>query len=384
MKLRLGVKAFLLLTVPLGLLGGCGIFSNQSGPKMAELEVFKATADVHLSWHYQIGKAGEGVLVPAVLGNTIYAAAADGRLVRLDKGQETWKVETKLHLTGGVSTNGQLIAVGTRQGEVCVFAAKDGKLLWKAKTSSEVIAPPVFTSQGLLVRSGDNTLVLYALPDGKQVWIYNRVNPTLALRSTAAPTVAEPYIFVGFPGGKIVGLSLQNGGLAWEGTVALPKGSTELERIADVVSSPLVEGRQTCAVAYQGRLACFDMANGGVLSWGREFSSIRDLAMDSRLLYAVDDRKAIHAFERETGNPVWKNDRFMLRQLSAPLSITRRALVAVGDVQGYVHLLSREDGSLIGRTKTDGSPIVAPLQLIGNSTILVQTRNGGLFALDIQ
>ena len=365
-------------------LAGCGLFSSKSGPQMSELASFKPTIEVQEVWKYKIGEAGDSVFVPAVVGNAIFVASKEGKIARLEAGREVWKIETKQLLSGGVASDGKLVVVGTRQGDVLAFAAADGKLIWKAKASSEVLAPVAFSSLGVLVRSGDNTLSLYAAADGKRLWIYTRVNPPLALRSTAAPVVAEPYAFVGLPGGKIAGISLQNGALVWEGAVTLPKGTTELERVADVVSSPLVDGRLTCAVSYQGRLACFDVANGGSLTWAREMSSIRALSSDSRHIYAADDRSAVLAFDRESGNPSWKNTQFLLRQASSPLAIARRGLVAVGDVQGYVHFLSREDGSFAARMKTDGSPIVAAPQIFGASTVLVQTSDGGIFAFEIQ
>jgi outer membrane protein assembly factor BamB len=373
-----------LVIVTISVLSGCGLFSSKSGPQMAPLADFKPTVDIKTLWDYRVGGAGNSVLVPAVVGNVVYVASQDGRIARLEGGREVWRIETKQSLSGGVTADGKLIIVGTRHGDVLAYAAVDGALRWKAKASSEVIAPAALTSQGALVRTGDNTLALFSLADGKRLWIYTPVNPPLALRSNAAPVVAEPYAFVGLPGGKITGISLQNGALVWEGAVTLPKGTTELERVADVVSSPMIDGRQTCAVAYQGRIACFDVVNGGSLSWAREMSSTQNLSADGRNVYVSDDRNTLHALDRETGSPIWKNNQFLLRKLSAPLAVTRRGLVAAGDVQGYVHFFSREDGSFAARIKTDGSPILAQPQLLGNSTVLVQTRDGGIFALEIQ
>jgi outer membrane protein assembly factor BamB len=365
-------------------LAGCGLFSSKSGPQMSSLADFKPTVDIKTLWNYRVGEAGSAVFTPAVVGNAVYVASQEGRIARLETGSEVWRIESKQVLSGGVASDGRLVVVGTRQGDVLAFSATDGALRWKVKVSSAVIAPAAMSSQGVLVRTVDNTITLLAASDGKRLWLYTPVNPTLALRSTAPPVVAEPYVFVGLPGGKITGISLQNGALVWEGAVTLPKGTTELERVADVVSSPLIDGRHTCAVAYQGRVACFDVVNGGSLSWAREMSSTQNLSVDNRNLYVSDDRNTLHALDRESGNAAWKNNQFALRKLSAPLAVTRRGLVAAGDVQGYVHFMSREDGSFAARVKTDGSPIIAQPQLLGNSTVLVQTRDGGIFALEIQ
>jgi len=160
----------------------------------------------------------------------------------------------------------------------------------------------------------------------------------------------------------------------------LPKGATELDRIADVSSLPVIDGRMICAVAFQGRISCFDLGSGNLV-WARDISSSAGLSIDSRYVYVADDQGAVHALDKATGSSIWKQDQLFLRQLTAPLAIG--ALVAVADVQGVVHLLSRDDGSFAARLNTDGSPVRAPLQKLGNE-LLLQTRAGGVYAIDAQ
>jgi outer membrane protein assembly factor BamB len=51
----------------------------------------------------------------------------------------------------------------------------------------------------------------------------------------------------------------------------------------------------------------------------------------------------------------------------------------VGDAQGFVHFLDREDGQPLLRLSTDGSGVVgAPV--VQGATLLVVTRAGGLYA----
>jgi outer membrane protein assembly factor BamB len=50
----------------------------------------------------------------------------------------------------------------------------------------------------------------------------------------------------------------------------------------------------------------------------------------------------------------------------------------LGDYQGYVHFLSRDDGTLVARVKTDGSAITAAPVLAGD-TLVVQTHDGDLY-----
>jgi outer membrane protein assembly factor BamB len=192
---------------------------------------------------------------------------------------------------------------------------------------------------------------------------------------------ADRYLFVGYPGGKLVALAIQNGAPVWEGAVALPKGATELDRVADIVAPPVIDGTLICAVAFQGRVACFDMGQGGALVWSRDLSSVAGLVMDSRYLFVADDKGVVHALDRQSGSSLWKQDKLKNRRLSAP--VVQRGLVAVADAEGIVHFLSRDDGSFAARQKTDGTPVRAPLQMLGNA-VLVQTTGGSVSAIEAQ
>jgi outer membrane protein assembly factor BamB len=57
--------------------------------------------------------------------------------------------------------------------------------------------------------------------------------------------------------------------------------------------------------------------------------------------------------------------------------------VAVGDYQGYVHFLSREDGAFLARAATDGSAI-ASTPLVAGSNLIFQTQNGTVTAIAVE
>jgi outer membrane protein assembly factor BamB len=350
-----------------------------SGPKMTPLTPVTATVAMRELWSASIGKAGNYTFTPAVVGNTVYVAAADGALSKLVDGRTEWSIKAGQPLSGGVGANGRLVAVGTAKGDVLAFAADDGRPLWQAKVSSEVLAAPAVGDAGVVVKSGDNRVVLLDAGDGGRKWLYQRSTPPLALRSAAPPVIADRFVFAGFPGGKLVALTLQNGAPVWEGTVASPKGATELDRVADVVSVPAIDGRQICAVAFQGRVACFDMGQGGALMWARDVSSAAGLALDARFLYVTDARGAVHALDRSSGASLWKQDRLLNRQVSGPA--VKGDVVAVADGEGYLHLLSREDGGFVGRQKLDGSPVRAPVTTVGGA-FLIQTSGGSVSAIE--
>jgi outer membrane protein assembly factor BamB len=230
------------------------------------------------------------------------------------------------------------------------------------------------------MRSGDNRLFALGAKDGRRRWFYQRTPPVLTVRAPAGMAANGGYLHAGFAGGKLVSVALANGGVRWEATVSLPRGATELERVTDVVGTPVVTEREACAAAYQGRLGCFETRSGNPL-WSRELSGTAGPALGGTYIVVSDDRGTVHALDRASGSTIWKQDRLFLRRLTAPLPLG--AEIAVGDVEGYVHLLARDTGAFAGRVATDGSPIRAPLARL-NGGFLVQTQDGNLYAMTTQ
>jgi outer membrane protein assembly factor BamB len=371
-------RAFLLLAA---LLGGCSWFSSPSGPRPAELPALEGAKEVRVLWSANVGGAGSFAFAPARVGDSVYAAARDGAVMRLDaaNGNERWRIDTERKLSGGVGADAGTVAVATEEGEVLALEADSGKLRWRARVSSEVLAAPAVAENLVLVRSVDNRVFAFEAQDGKRRWVYQRAAASLIVRSPAGISVLGDTAFAGFSGGKLVALALTNGAVRWEATVALPKGATELERVTDVVGEPAVQGREVCAAAYQGRVACYEAASGRQI-WGRDLSSLTGVSVDARYAFVSDDRGTVHALDRSNGRSVWKQDRLTHRQLSAPAGGAEA--VAVGDLEGYVHFLARDSGAFVARYATGGGPVRVPPARM-DAGVLVQTQDGGLYALGL-
>jgi outer membrane protein assembly factor BamB len=117
-----------------------------------------------------------------------------------------------------------------------------------------------------------------------------------------------------------------------------------------------------CAVAYQGRVACFDILRGNLV-WSRDLSSLSGLTGDDKYLYITDDKGAVHALDKSSGASIWKQDVLAERRIGGPQLVGD--FVGVVDVEGYLHLLSRADGAYVGRLATDGRPATAQPSVIG-------------------
>jgi outer membrane protein assembly factor BamB len=365
-------------------LAGCSSLSSLNPFSKSEIKnapaalvEFKPSMALKAVWSTSVGSSGAYVFSPVQTGTDIVAAAVDGTVMKMDSvsGKVVWRISAGMPLTAGVGVGASTIVVAGQKGFLMAFDL-DGKLRWKVQASSEIMTNPVIGQGLILVRSIDNRVAAYDVETGNRKWAVNRTIPALTLRAASGIAMTDQLAIVGLPGGKLVALSLNNGGLRWEASVADPKGATELERIADVLGTPVVVGQVVCSSAYQGRVSCFDLGSGAV-RWSKNVSSEVGVSVDERFVFAVDNAGAVSAYSRVAGSSAWRNDALANRRVSAPVSFGRA--VAVGDAFGFLHFLSREDGSFIGRVSTDGSQILATPIVVGSS-LIVQTKSGTVVA----
>lgn len=357
------------------------VFGRDDVDPPAELVNFKASLKPTIVWTAKLGESALADFIPAAADGFVYAASGNGDIARIDalKGKQVWKINAGEPLTGGVGLGNQLILVGTPKGYVLAYDF-DGKLLWKSKLSSEVLSAPQVEQGVVVVRCGDSRIFGLNVKDGARKWVYERATPTLTLRSSAGVTTADGAVYAGFAGGKLVALKADDGKILWEASVALPKGTTELERIADITSLPVVDGPLVYAVAYQGRVAAVERATGRV-TWTRDISSYTGLGAEEARVYVSHSTGAVFSLDYSSGRTFWRQPDLKNRQLSAPLPMG--GVVAVGDVEGYVHFMDRDEGNFVARLQTEKSPVMPQPVALGTNGFLVQTRKGGLFAISV-
>ena len=370
-------KFFLSVLASLVLLTACAS-DNKPGQDATKLTEFKQTAKFKVRWRKDIGIPDNNVLWPAVTPDGVFVANARGRLSQIDRitGNRIWQVDTGFNISAGAGAGGGLVLVGGMKGDVAAYE-ENGKLRWRTKVSSEVLSAPQIADGIVVVRTGDSRITGLDASDGKRLWLYERATPALIVRSQAEVAIKRSMVFAGFAGGRMVAIGLGNGTVIWEAVVSQPRGNTELERISDITSVPVLDNDQVCAIAFQGQLACFGLEKGNLL-WSREHSSDKGMALLDNNLYVTDDKGAVLALDKASGSSVWKNDQLARRHTSTPYALGNYLLV--GDYEGYLHALNRSDGSLVARLKTDGSDIMAtPVEMDGG--ILLQTSDGHLYSI---
>jgi outer membrane protein assembly factor BamB len=358
------------------------MFGREELNPPAALVEFKPVATPQVLWSHRLGSAANFDFSPAVDNGFVYAASANGELIKVNaaSGKEEWRIRSDERYSAGVGVSLNLLLVGTASGHVLAYD-QQSRLLWKSKISSEVLSVPRVHDDVVVVRAGDGRIFGLNVVDGSRRWVFERSTPALTLRSSAGIVIADGIVYAGYAGGKLVAVRASDGTSLWEATVAQPKGTTEIERIADITSLPVVDGPVVFAVAYQGKVAAIERSSGRV-GWSRDISSYTGISGEASRLYLTHAQGAVYSLEYASGKTFWRQGDLRYRQLSAPLPMGD--LIAVGDLQGYLHFLQREDGAFAARIKTDDSAIMPNMTELDNGVLLAQTRNGGLFAVSIR
>lgn len=368
-------------------LTGCGTVSDyvlgvDNNEPPAELKSIESATGVQTVWERDVGSGGgRGAfgLTPTVLGDRVYAADGDGDVTAwsAETGDRIWSVDVELALSGGPGADQSLVVVGSENGEVVALEAADGTTRWETRVSSEVLAPPRVTDGLVLVRTVDGKLTALDSASGLVIWTYDRTVPVLTLRGTSAPAMSGGLAIGGFDGGRLVALDVSDGQTVWERRVAVPRGRTELERLVDIDSAPQIHEGTLYVATFQGRVAALDASSGETL-WQRDMSSHAGLGVDDRHVFVTDERSHVWALDRSSSASLWRNSDLQFRAATAPRRVGD--FVVVGDLEGYVHFLSIEDGRIAARVQVGSAPIYAP-PLVRGDIVYVFNSDGSLAAL---
>lgn len=366
-------------------LSSCGITSwfgkdDDENLKPAELVKFPEKVKIRRLWSASVGN-GQGKkynrLVPALDENILFAAASDGQVAAFEtsRGKRLWRRNLKDELSGGVGVGDGLVLVGTTGGMVIALEHDSGREYWRRQLGSEVLAAPAASEGHVVVQTSDGSLYGLSAEDGAEIWRFEGNLPVLTLRGTAAPVIVERYVYAAFANGKVLAFDIRTGDQRWEARVAAPQGQSEIERIVDIDGKPLVVGSALYAASYQGRVGAINLITGRP-GWMVEASSYERVAEGLGNLYVSDAGGKVIAHDLATGTVVWQQDQLLRRNLSPPTAF--RSWVAVGDFQGYVHILSQLDGRFVGRFKVDSNGVRAEMLAAGD--VLYVYGNGGRLA----
>ena len=365
------------------LLSGCEIFDDEDPKAPADLVDFEPTLSVSKDWSQSIGSQHE-YLSPMRLAEdagVIFAANLDGEVTafRRNSGEKVWEVALDIPLSGGVSASRGLVTVGGPQGEVVALSTVDGTEKWRAKLATEVLSAPVNTGRQVVVHTPDGLVTGLSSSDGSELWKYKETLPLLTMQGVSEPILEGPLALVGFASGKLSAIRTDTGLPAWEALIALPSGRSDIERMVDLDGEPVVVGQSVIAATLQGSIKALDMRGGRVL-WEADASTSKALAAGFSQVYIAELDGSVTAYRADTGAQVWRNDQLSYRGLSAP--VTWSSYLAVGDADGYVHVMSQRDGSFVARFSVSGA--VRSLMASRGKSLYVLDDSGRITALSIE
>ena len=353
------------------LLSACS--GNSKRPQPADLGASTPLIGVKQAWTNRIGEVPPGA-TPAVAGNSVFVAAADGTVAALEAGtgRDLWRASLGTPLATGVGSDGKFAAVVSRSNEVITLDG--GKEIWRAKLPAQAYTAPFVAGGRVFVLAADRSVSAFDAVTGGKLWSQQRPGEPLVLRQPGSILAVGDTLVVGLSG-RLVGLNPGNGSIRWDAPIASPRGTNDVERLVDLVGRTSRVGDTVCARAFQAAVGCVNAARGALL-WNRPANGAEGLHGDDRLVVGVETDGKVIAWRRADGERAWTSERLQNRTLSAPLMVGRS--VVIGDSTGLVHMLSREDGSPLTRLSTDNSGIAASPVLAGQ-TLVVVTRNGGIY-----
>ncbi len=355
----------------LSLLAACS--STPEKPKPAPLPAVTGELMVKRVWSNSIGTVTTPLLA-SVHGGRVALASTQGQVVLLDAvtGKDIWRVKLPDAIQAGVGGDGQRFAVVTQRNEV--QAIEDGKVIWRHALSAISLTPPLVAGGRVFVLNADRTVTALDGATGQKLWSQQRTGEPLVLNQAGLLMPFGDNLLVGW-GGRLVALNPLTGGVRWETLLANSRGTNEVERLVDLVAGADRLGSAVCARAFQSTVSCVDASRGSNL-WSRPAQGHEGLAGDEQLVFGAESDSKVMAWARQGGQVAWTQEALRFRGLSAPLVLGRS--VVLGDDDGLLHFLSRQDGKPLQRIATDGSAIVGR-PVAADQTLVVVTRTGGVF-----
>ncbi|MEB4676686.1 outer membrane protein assembly factor BamB [Enterobacteriaceae bacterium G50] len=375
------------------LLSGCSWFSGEEDiVKMSPLPTVENQFTPSTAWDVSVGNGIGNFysnLHPAYADSVVYAADRRGTVKALnaDDGKEVWSVDLAEKdgwlsrkpalLSGGLTVSGGHVYVGSEKAKVYALDAGDGSISWQTVTAGEVLSRPVVSDGLVLVHTSNGQLQALNEADGAVKWTVNLDMPALSLRGESAPAVAYGAAIVGGDNGRVSAVLMQQGQLIWQQRISQATGNTEIDRLSDVDTTPVIANGVVYALAYNGNLTALDLRSGQIL-WKRELGSVNDFIVDGNRIYMVDQNDRLLALTTDGGVTLWTQSDLLHRLLTAP-ALYNGSLV-VGDSEGYLHWINTEDGRFVAQQKVDSSGFLTE-PVVADGKLLIQAKDGTLYAI---
>ena len=375
------------------LLSGCSLFSGEEDVvKMSPLPTVENQFTPSTAWDVSVG-SGIGDfysnLHPAYADSVVYAADRKGTVKALnaDDGKEVWSVNLAEKdgwfsrkpalLSGGLTVAGGHVYVGSEKAQVYALDAGDGSVVWKTTAAGEVLSRPTVSDGLVLVHTSNGQLQALDENSGVVKWTVNLDMPALSLRGESAPAVAFGAAIVGGDNGRVSAVLMQQGQMIWQQRISQATGSTEIDRLSDVDTTPVIVNGVVYALAYNGNLTALDLRSCQIM-WKRELGSVNDFIVDGNRISIGDQNDRLRALTTDGGVTLWTQSDLLHRLLTSP-ALYNGSLV-VGDAEGYMHWINPEDGRFVAQQKVDSAGFLTE-PVVADGKLLIQAKDGTVYAI---
>ncbi|MFP6805701.1 MAG: outer membrane protein assembly factor BamB [Pseudomonadales bacterium] len=381
----------------------CSMFDKDDVEEIKPTKLTKINEEVKINslWSVKLGKGADDKaikLVPALAASRVFAASADGNVfaIQASNGRVIWKSQVKSFydkkeigyafagsvdvITGGVGVGRDIVVVGTASGELVALNQSDGSLAWRARTSSEVLAPPQIDRDLVVAHTIDGKVAGFNALDGERKWIYSTSIPRLTLRGTSTPIIHSEFVIAGFANGRFALLDRERGLAGADERIASPTGRSDLEKLVDIDGTMIVSGNRLFIATFQGKLTSFDLGTGRA-AWSTDASSLVGLGEGFGNVYVAYADSILAAKDMDNGRDVWQIEALKYRDITAPVSTG--SYIAVGDYDGYLHILAQSDGRFVGRRRVDNKGLLSPVVTDGNR-LFIMGNSGRLSVFELE
>ncbi|AWV07316.1 outer membrane protein assembly factor BamB [Marilutibacter maris] len=351
----------------------------------ADLVEFTPSQSVAELWTARVGK-GEGLIGaqqgPVVADGRIYAAAVEGgvRALDLQSGRTLWTYESELALSGGPGVGDGLVVAGGLDGQIVALDAETGAERWQAQVSNEVIAAPAVGMGMVLVRSNDNRVTAFDAATGERRWFWNHDVPALSVRGNDAPLLGPGLVFVGNDDGTLSALSATDGRPLWEQPIGQQEGRTELDRMADVDGTPVLDGQVIFATSFKGSTVAIDGPSGRPM-WASDNGGPGRIGVAADRIVITAASGSVYGLDKRNGAAMWQQPGLARRAVTAPA--VQGDFAVVGDYDGYLHWLKLDNGEFAARVRA-GRNALRAAPIVADGILLVQDVEGRLSAYRLQ
>jgi len=190
--------------------------------------------------------------IPTVIGGKLLLATRNGALaLNASTGQQLWKLDGKFN--GLVAANEKLYV--TRNGVLCALGLADGKPVWTSKEQlGDTASAPAIAGEKLVLGTADGRVCAFSAKDGALLWA-TQTGPSLSSLQpyqrglsdvNSSPAIQGDTVYVGASDGKVHALALDCG---------TEVGSYPLG--APIASSPFIADNTLYIGGYDGNLYAF-------------------------------------------------------------------------------------------------------------------------------